>query len=84
MQTWELQPQRFGFGKFGMKAKSSHFVNVLYKILILSQATLLRGIKKRRKISIKTSMVLYRVIYYSSMDRGAWKATVLGVAGLSD
>ena len=71
-------------GKFGMKAKSSHFVNVLYKILILSQPTMLRRIRKRRKISIKTSMVLCRVIYYSSMDRGAWKATVLGVAGLSD
>ena len=71
-------------GKFGMKAKSSHFVNVLYKILVLSQPTMLRRIRKRRKISIKTSMVLYRVIYYSSMDRGAWKATVLGVAGLSD
>ena len=84
MQTWELQPQRFGFGKFGTKAKSSHFVNVLYKILILSQATMLRRIKKRRKISIKTSMVLYRVIYYSSMDRGAGKATVLRVVGLSD
>ena len=78
--TWEIwnESQEFTFCKFFF------FFFFFYKILILSQATMLRRIKKRRKVSIKTNMVLYRVIYYSSMDRGAWKATVLGVAELSD
>lgn len=59
----------FGFRKLGVKARSSHFTTVLCKILILGQTTVFWEMKKRRKISIKTSILLFRVIVYGSQTK---------------
>lgn len=57
--------------RHGVGGRCSCITNVLYKILILKQMTMLWETKKnRRKISIKTSMLFFRIKYYRSQRYG--------------